>query len=129
MKIALLLLASILFFIPSLFAMSTQEAVPISEAASTPAAQENEYYDATVLLIDYDNGMLGVKLVDEKTNEETKLSFVIDPEEVNVATVQNQYLEFSDIQVGDHLDIYTEIGKDGKETVLDIIDYSQIPKE
>ncbi len=129
MKIALSLLASILFLNPCLFAMSTEEAVPISEAASTPASQEKEYYDATVLLIDHDKGLLGIKLIDEKTREEIKLSFVVDPEAVNVTTTQSQYLEFSDIQVGDYLDMYTEVGKDGKETVLDIIDYTQIPQE
>lgn len=129
MRITSLLLISLVFFVPRLSAMDTQEAVPLSEAASASATQEKEYYDATVLLIDHDSGMLGVKIVDETTQAETKLSFVVDPEEVNVTTTQNQYLEFSDIQVGDFLDIYTEIGKDGKEMVLDIIDYTQIPKE
>ena len=124
------MLTALVGFSTVLSAEVSKTPIPLAELAGEAATpNEKEYYDATVLLIDHTSGMLGVKQVDEGTAEEKKFSFIVDAEYAHVTNNVNQYLEFSDIAVGDSIDIYTEIDKNGKESVFEIVDYSQIEKE
>ena len=101
----------------------------VSIAAPIDQPKENEYYDAVVLLIDHEKGLLGVSILNEVTNKDEKLSFKVDPDTVYVSNSLNQYLEFADIQVGDHLDIYSVVGADGTEEVTDILDGSRFEEQ
>ena len=94
------------------------------ETAPAPALIENEYYNATVLLIDHERGLLGVQYYDEASDSIKKKSFEVNVIEVYVTNPLNQYLDFLDVKVGDKIDLFTLVGDDGKESVFDIIDYT-----
>src|SRR3989338_6261050 len=87
---------------------------------------EKEYSDAVVLLIDPKSGMIGLSWLNEETQKEEKLSFQVDPESVDVSNALNQYFEFSNISIGDHVDIITVRDASGKETVVEIVDYNAV---
>lgn len=76
-------------------------------------------------MIDHKTGDLGVTVEDEKTGKALNLAFKADPIEIYVSNPQNQPLDFSDIQVGDHLNIYTELDAHGREVPTDIYDTSR----
>ncbi len=104
--------------------------VPVCLAADAPLGkQEKDTFDAVVLLIDHKAGLLGIQSLNEKTAAEEKHSFSLDPNDVYVVDSLNRPLEFTDIQVGDRVDIYSEIDSAGKETVIDIVDYSRFEAE
>ena len=100
-----------------------------SPLSAEDVKKEKEYDDAKVLLIDHQKGMLGIVVPDAKGGKEEKYSFQVDPKEVYVTNPMSQYLEFSDIAVGDRVDIYTSVDANGKETVIDIWDYDQVEKD
>lgn len=105
-------------------------AVPVCLAVDTPLGkQEKDTFDAVVLLIDHKAGLLGAQILNEETGKEEKHSFSLDPNDVYVVDSLNRPLEFTDIQVGDRVDIYSEIDAVGKETVIDIVDYSRFETE
>lgn len=117
MKVSLIFL-SFLFF------------ASVLSAADAPAVKlEKDYFDAVVLLIEHKAGLLGIQYFDEATGAEEKHSFRVDPEDVYVADALNRPLEFTDVQIGDRVDVYSEIDASGKEAVIDIIDYSRFEKE
>ncbi|MGH7198446.1 MAG: hypothetical protein ACREH5_06895 [Candidatus Omnitrophota bacterium] len=91
--------------------------------------QEKDYFDSTVLLIDHEAGLLGVQLFNEETGKEEKRSFRVDPNDVFVSDSLRRNLEFTDIEVGDRVDIYSETDAAGEETVIDIVDYSRFETE
>lgn len=103
--------------------------MPAVFGASNSEVQEKEYDAATVLLIDTPTNMLGISFVDEKTKKEEKHSFKIDPKTVYVTNQLNQYLEFSNIQVGDYVDVSSQIDAAGTETVVEIVDYNRFNQE
>ena len=90
--------------------------------------QEKDYFDSTVLLIDHEAGLLGVQFFNEGTGKEEKHSFRVDPNGVFVSDSLNKDLEFTDIQLGDRVDIYSEISASG-ETVIEVVDYSRFTTE
>ncbi len=102
-----------------------RETLPIP----APVKESKEYYDGVVLLVDHAGGWLGVAVYDEETDAESKLSFRADPENVYVTNRLNHDLEFSALQVGDHVDLYTEPGRDGRETVTEIVAYDRYEEE
>lgn len=104
-------------------------AQPTAPASPESPTGEKEYYDATVLLINPKDGMLGVNHVDEKTQQNERLSFQVDLKEVLVTNQFNQSLEFSEIAVGDRVDIFTEKGRGGKDNVTTIVDYNKFEPE
>lgn len=87
--------------------------------------EEKEYLGATVILIDAKTGDFGVVYNDEETGREEKLAFKTDPNDVYLVDARNGLLDFSEIEVGDHLDIYVDKDPSGKETVTDITDSSR----
>ena len=91
--------------------------------------QEKDYFDGTVLLVDHEAGLLGVQFINEETGKEEKYSFRVDVKGVFVADSLSRDLEFTDIQVGDRVDIFSETDAAGKETVMDIVDYSRFEAE
>lgn len=102
----------------------------VSPAADAPAPKlEKDYFDAVVLLIEHKAGLLGIQYFNEASGSEEKHSFRVDPDDVYVADALNRPLEFTDVQVGDRVDIYSEIDASGKEAVIDIIDYSRFEAE
>ena len=90
------------------------------------AVQEKEYFGATVLLVDHKSGSLGIEYEDEKTGKMEKAAFTVDPDWADVSDAANQWIEFSKIQVGHRVDLFTEIDADGKEKVYQVIDRSTI---
>jgi hypothetical protein len=98
-----------------------------AEEAPPPASapQETEYDNGTVLLVDHDSGMLGVSFEDDQGVEQ-KLSFRVDTASVDVTNPMNHELSFSQIQVGDHVDVFCEVLPDGTERVIQIWDYNRI---
>lgn len=92
--------------------------------AACAAPVEKDYEDATVVLLDHDTGMIGVTL-ETPSGQTEKKSFQVDPKNVYVTNPLNHNLDWSQVQVGDHIDIYAVIGEDGRETVADIIDYNR----
>ncbi|HTL69697.1 MAG TPA: hypothetical protein VL404_00240 [Candidatus Eisenbacteria bacterium] len=103
-------------------------ASPASEAPEAPVpGTEKEYYGVKVLLVDPKAGYLGVLFTDQDSGKSEKLSFRVDPENVDVINKLNKYLEFSDIVIGSNLDLYTIIEPDGKETVDEIVAYDINP--
>lgn len=96
-----------------------------SAPAPSGAVQEKDYYGAVVALIDHEKGLIASSYLNEDTNETEKLSFRVDLNEVTVTNQLNQDLEFADVKVGDNVDLYT-IVRDGKETVVEIIDYDRV---
>lgn len=116
-----------LFFLAVLFCVDLRaETSPLSPAS--PAIQpktpsdEKEYYDAVVVLIDPKAGMIGLSWTNEETQKEEKLSFKVDPDKVDVTNPLNQYLEFSNISVGNHVDLVTIKDQNGKEKLVEIMD-------
>lgn len=87
-------------------------------------SSEKEYLDAVVLLVDAKSGMIGLSWQEEGSLKEEKLSFKVDTDKVDVTNPQNQYLEFSNISVGDHMDVVTIKDQNGKETAVEILDYN-----
>src|SRR3989338_3036942 len=119
----------LLIFSSPLSAEDLQASAVSPNAALPVERKEKEYDDAKVLLIDHQKGMLGIVVPDAKGGKEEKYSFQVDPKEVYVTNPMSQYLEFSDIAVGDRVDIYTSVDANGKETVIDIWDYDQVEKD
>ena len=114
------LLALALFYVVFATAASGAEATD---------AREVEYLDATVLLIDHKEGSLGVTITDEKTGVESKKALNVDIEEVYVSDPAGRDLDFEQVAVGDHVDLYALADKSGKERVVDIVDYSRMHEE
>lgn len=109
---------------------SPAQAVKAAVAPAPPAASRGkEYYDAIVLLIDHDKGLLGVVVPNELTGRPQKRSFRVDVKGVVVTNHLNRMFLFSDVQAGDRVDIYTRLSPAGHEIVSDIIDYSRSEKE
>ncbi|GEM_PF-3953186 len=97
---------------------------PVPEVSPTPLTPGDKEYEATVLLIDHEAGLLGVNVLYYETQKEEKRSFKVDKHDVFIGNPLNQQLEFDDIAAGDMLDIYTRVDSDGREAVLEIMDYS-----
>lgn len=97
--------------------------------ASVAASSEKEYLDAVVLLIDPPTGMLGISMENETTRAQEKYSFKVDPQKTDITNPANDYLEFTDISIGDHMDIYTVVNANGKEEVVEIYDYNAVEKD
>jgi hypothetical protein len=98
-----------------------------AEAPVAPAEKTQEFYAATVLLIDHDKGLLGVALGEEgQGKEKQKMSFEVDLEAVYVTNPLGQYLQFADVAVGDFIDFFVEPSeKDGVPRVTYVFDYSR----
>lgn len=95
---------------------------------SEEVAAGREFYGATVLLVDHEKGLLGILAYDETTGKDEKVSFQVDPSEVFVTDALNQPIDFSDVREGDHVDIFTELDKEGREVVMDIADRSRLER-
>lgn len=104
--------------------------LPFASLRATPPDNNigNEYYDAIVLLIDHEKGMLAVSIPDETTGKEKKFSFVVDRAELYVSSPSGQEIEFSQIQTGDRVDLSTHV-ENGIEKVVDIMDFDRFPME
>lgn len=118
-----------LFFIAVLFCVNLHaEAPPLNPASPViqpkTSSDEKEYSDAVVVLVDSKSGMIGLSWANEQTQKEEKISFKVDPDKVDVTNPLNQYLEFPNISVGDHIDLVTVKDSDGVERVVEIIDYN-----
>lgn len=114
-----------LLFCVVIYAEDIKSPPPVS-LSPVLAGKENDYDDAVVLLIDAKSGMIGLSWLNEATNKEEKISFKIDTDKVDVTNSMNQFLEFSNISVGDHVSITAFVGPDGKETVENIVDYNAV---
>jgi hypothetical protein len=110
---------TLLFFFTALFC---------SHALSEEAGAGREFYGATVVLVDHEKGLLGLIAYNELTDQEEKVSFRLDPLEVYVTDALNQPMDFSGVQAGDQVDIYTEIDQNGREVVADIVDRSRLER-
>lgn len=141
-KAAVLILCSFLFAISPCKVFSgqpelTTKTVNVSEKSQvTPssAAVEDEY-DGMVVLVDHQKGALGIQLDADSLEShkgkapEGKMAFMVDLKETGFTNSMNRELEFDDIKVGHSVTVYTTIGKDGIEKVVDVWDYNGIPKE
>ena len=123
-----------LFFLAILFCVDLHaETSPLSPAS--PAIQpktlsdEKEYYDAVVVLIDPKAGMIGLSWTNEETQKEEKLSFKVDPDKVDVTNPLNQILEFPNIKEGDHVDLVTIKDQNGKEKLVEIMDFNAVESD
>lgn len=98
---------------------------------ATPAHAETaykEYLDAEVLLIDHETGHLGIRM--EGPDGETKAAVKADPVRVQVLNTLNQELAFSDIQVGDQVDVVALPAGEGElENAVEILDYTRFVSE
>ncbi len=113
-------------------AFSAEESRPEAPVAKqNQGLLEDRYYDeATVLLIDPVEGHLGIEMPDPNGGAETKkYSFRVNVQEVDVTNPMNQELQFSDIQVGDSVDLSVHVSPDGQETVYEIWDYNRVSQE
>lgn len=91
---------------------------------------ERDYTDATVLLIDHASGLLGISYEDEEAGAKPqKASFKINLNEVYVTNTLSHNLEFSQVLVGDHVDVLTLVDASGHETVTDIVDYNRFDED
>ena len=127
-KYCYLIVIAVLFH-SDLCAEVSQPARTTSVVQPGAASNEKEYSDAVVVLIDPKTGMIALSWTNEETQKEEKLSFKVDLDQVDVTNPLNQYLEFSNISVGDHVDIVTIKPQDGKETVVEILDYNATEPE
>ena len=121
---------SLLLIFPStLFAAPAPKQAAAPAAAVKETATEKEYYGVKVLLVDPKAGLLGVLFTNDDNGEPEKLSFRVDPADVQVVNKQNRFLDFSEILVGETLDLYVIVGPDGKETIDQIITYDLHPAD
>ncbi len=103
------------------------QAVPPAFSEEGPS---KEYDDVTVVLIDPRTGALGVLYTDEITGQQEKKAFLVNFKEADIFNHLNQELEFSKIEVGHQLDIFTETDlKGGAEKIVEILDRSYVEKE
>ena len=93
---------------------------------SDPASStEREYLNAKVLLIDHMSGFIGVLLEGESDESRKKMTFRADPTQVYVTDLRGKPLDFTDVQVGDTVELYTHLDEDSHEVVLDIVNYNR----
>ena len=115
-----------IFFQADLYAEVSKPASPKPTIQSPGPSNEKEYSDAVVVLIDPKAGMIALSWANEQTQKEEKLSFKVDPDKVDVTNQLNQYLEFPNISVGDHVDLVTIKDQNGKEELVEIMDMNAV---
>jgi|GEM_PF-2158391 len=109
--------------------VSESSAQPVEPAEGSGPA-EKEYYEGTVLMVDPQTGYIGVSFKPQIEGEpETKKAFRTGPDLTDVYDAQNQYRDFSDIRLGDFVDVTVEVSSDGTESAIFIQDFSMLPEE
>lgn len=116
--------------VPTEAPVIVEAGIPDEPPASPPEPLgEVVYLDAVVLLVDHEQGAIAVSTMGNDGLRSGRKALRVNLSEVRVVDIQNQPLEFSDVAIGDRVDLYARPSAgSAPETVFDIIDYGRHPE-